>query len=512
MSTLRLGLIVAFFAALFSQPAFSGAGTITTKDASGVTKTFTIVTDGGGNFVAPMVLCDGVAAANCATITAGLALKVDGSAATQPVSGTVTANAGTNLNTSLLALESGGNLATLAGAISASKMQANIAQINGVTPLMGNGVTGTGSPRVTIASDNTAFSVNAVESGTWNIATLTTLSGGGVASGSADSGNPVKVGGKYNAAPVALTDGNRSDWQLSASGSGRFMSGANWGAITTWTTGTALNTNLVLMCGDGAQSILADLQGSGTITTGQISFQFSNDATDCTGNTGTWANLPTGNVFIDQFNLTPGAGQPWTAVTGQSKFTILPQGTRAIRARLTTALTGSGAQVIISPTVIPANTALSGMINPLAANSPNTVIGGVAVSQTTPGTTNGVNLQASASGGCTPSTILSAASNNSTSVKGSAGTLCSVSIINTTATLMDVRFYDTGSAPTCSSATGMVANFVVQANTTSPGMSPNLGPYGMAFASGIGVCITGVNANNDNTNAATGLNLVVATK
>lgn len=36
----------------------------------------------------------------------------------------------------------------------------NVGQINGITPLMGNGVTGTGSPRVTIASDNTAFSVN----------------------------------------------------------------------------------------------------------------------------------------------------------------------------------------------------------------------------------------------------------------------------------------------------------------------------------------------------------------
>lgn len=37
----------------------------------------------------------------------------------------------------------------------------NVSQINGVTPLMGNGVTGTGSQRVTISSDNTAFSVNA---------------------------------------------------------------------------------------------------------------------------------------------------------------------------------------------------------------------------------------------------------------------------------------------------------------------------------------------------------------
>ena len=41
------------------------------------------------------------------------ALKVDGSGVIQPVSGTVTANAGTNLNTSLLALEGGGNLASI---------------------------------------------------------------------------------------------------------------------------------------------------------------------------------------------------------------------------------------------------------------------------------------------------------------------------------------------------------------------------------------------------------------
>jgi len=45
----------------------------------------------------------------------------------------------------------------------------NVSQINGVTPLMGNGVTGTGSQRVTIASDNTAFTVNAAQSGTWTV-------------------------------------------------------------------------------------------------------------------------------------------------------------------------------------------------------------------------------------------------------------------------------------------------------------------------------------------------------
>lgn len=46
------------------------------------------------------------------------------------------------------------------GALTANQ-SVNAAQINGITPLMGNGITGTGSQRVTIASDNTAFPVNA---------------------------------------------------------------------------------------------------------------------------------------------------------------------------------------------------------------------------------------------------------------------------------------------------------------------------------------------------------------
>lgn len=60
------------------------------------------------------------------------------------------------------------NTVTVSGSVTANQGSANatpwnenIAQINGITPLMGNGVTGTGSLRVTVASDNTAFAVNA---------------------------------------------------------------------------------------------------------------------------------------------------------------------------------------------------------------------------------------------------------------------------------------------------------------------------------------------------------------
>jgi hypothetical protein len=82
---------------------------------------------------------------NSATVSAGGALKVDGSAVTQPVSGTlsITANSSVNLN-----------------------------QIAGTTTATGNGVVGAGVQRVAIASDNTAFSVNAAQSGTWSIRNL----------------------------------------------------------------------------------------------------------------------------------------------------------------------------------------------------------------------------------------------------------------------------------------------------------------------------------------------------
>lgn len=88
------------------------------------------------------------------SLTTAGALRVDASGSTQPVSGTVTANAGTNLNTSLLALESGGNLATLAGGVSSSVFQENLKQVNGVTTLAGAGAVGTGAQRVAIGTDS----------------------------------------------------------------------------------------------------------------------------------------------------------------------------------------------------------------------------------------------------------------------------------------------------------------------------------------------------------------------
>ncbi len=108
------------------------------------------------------------------------ALKVDGSAVTQPVSisGNQAVNlaqlAGTTTDTNSGTKSAGTLRVVLATDQPAltnkllvtpdsvalpANQSVNVSQINGVTPLMGNGATGTGSQRVTIASDNTAFSV-----------------------------------------------------------------------------------------------------------------------------------------------------------------------------------------------------------------------------------------------------------------------------------------------------------------------------------------------------------------
>lgn len=98
-------------------------------------------------------------------------LRVDPTGTTtQPVSGTVTVTDGAgSLNVIVDSITAGDNNIGNVDIVTMPNVTVgtfpdnepfNVAQINGVTPLMGNGVTGTGSQRVTVASDNTPFSVN----------------------------------------------------------------------------------------------------------------------------------------------------------------------------------------------------------------------------------------------------------------------------------------------------------------------------------------------------------------
>lgn len=154
-------------------------------------------------------------------------------------------------------------------------------------------------------------------------------------------------------------------------------------------------------------------------------------------------------------------------------------------------------------------------ISPSAATPAGTnVIGQTGVDQTTPGVSNHVDagLSATTTGGCTPYGLTSAATTNPTSVKGSTGTLCSLSLVNTTATLYYLRLYNAASAPTCSSATNFVLTVPIPASATGAGVVVNTGSFGWAFGTGIAFCLTGGGSSTDNTNAATGVYLAASYK
>jgi hypothetical protein len=154
---------------------------------------------------------------NKASISASGAVKVDGSAVTQPVSGTLTANVGTTnglaldtsvngllvaqgsttsgqkgplaqgavttsapsyttAQTSPLSLDTTGNLrtsvnntVTVSGTITTtppSNASTNISQVGGSTVVTGTGASGSGIPRVTVSNDS---NVLATQSGTWTV-------------------------------------------------------------------------------------------------------------------------------------------------------------------------------------------------------------------------------------------------------------------------------------------------------------------------------------------------------
>lgn len=110
-------------------------------------------------------------------------------AATLTVSGSVTANAGTDLNTSALALESGGNLEAAASVLGATDDAAASA-----------GGTGTLSAKIRLMTTQLASLVTAAQLIDDIVA---------VANDDTDAGNPLKIGGRATTLPSSVSSGDR---------------------------------------------------------------------------------------------------------------------------------------------------------------------------------------------------------------------------------------------------------------------------------------------------------------
>lgn len=248
--------------ALVAGIAIAGSGTITVLDSAGATKTYSIVTDGSGNFVGRTVICDQAAAASCATVTGNVlstnAAQINGVA---PLMGNGVSGTGALRVT--VASDSAGQVTLAAGAATigalAANQSTNEAQINGVAPLMGNGVSGTGAQRVTIASDSTGQIV---------------LAAGAASIGSLAANQSVNIA-QMNGVTTTMGNG--------ASGTGvqrvTVASDSTGTSIVTQATGTNLHIVCDSGCGTAAS---AGYSNSVTFTTGTTAYAVA-DAVGASG-------------------------------------------------------------------------------------------------------------------------------------------------------------------------------------------------------------------------------------
>lgn len=194
-------------------------------------------------------------------------VRVTGLAA---MTGTATVTIRASINSGLVALDTPLPTGTnVIGALSTNQ-SVNVSQINGVTPLMGAGNTGTGSPRVTIATDQATIPVSLASVPSHAVTNAGTFavqaaSAGDVAHDGVDSGNPIKMGGKAtNVEPTAVSaTGDRANFITDMVGKQIILPYANpenfvSGAITTAMTGTT-STSLIAAPAAGLRNYITQI-------------------------------------------------------------------------------------------------------------------------------------------------------------------------------------------------------------------------------------------------------------
>lgn len=391
-----------------------------------------------------------------------------------------TASNSNNLNVNLAA-----SAATVT--VSATNLSTNIAQINGVTPLMGNGTTGTGSLRVTVASDNTAFAVNATLSAetTKVIGTVRNLGNAGatldaaVGAGTAPT-NMLAVGGLYNSTEISPTTGQSAALQLDAKG--RLRQVIMDAAGNTRGANVDANNNLGVVLAAETTKVLGvtrTADGSGNLLTSNSTTYTAKFGLDVNilGTLGTAFSTAgkvdvksaDGDVFV---RSNAGSTFPVNATLQTQTDTVMVGGVNVKEINGVTPLMGNGVTGTgsLRVTIASDNTANS---NPfLVTQSPAT------------------------SGGLTIYRLLSAATTNGNNIKASAGQIYGWVITNTNASARFVKLYNKATAPTVGTDTPVIT-LVIPGNATGSGMVAAEFTSGIAFGTGIGIGITTAVADAD---------------
>jgi len=145
-------------------------------------------------------------------LAAGGGLKVEGVAGgvAQPVSGTVTANAGTNLNTSALALEAGGNLA----AIAADLNELTAAPVAKTPTFLSAVIIGTPGTPTALANNDTFFTYAVLQAGRAAAANASLITIGGNTAYTTQRATELAPGDTWSLIPPAGTKWDLNDFYI----------------------------------------------------------------------------------------------------------------------------------------------------------------------------------------------------------------------------------------------------------------------------------------------------------
>jgi hypothetical protein len=226
-------------------------------------------------------------------------------------------------------------------------------------------------------------------------------------------------------------------------------------------------------------------------TTGNVANIGGNAVNTGNGTTGTGTQRVTlSSDSTGQVKLAAGANTIGALTANQSVNTAQVNGVTVLTG---TGATGTGAQRV---TVSVDSATVAGSASLPAGTS---VIGKAGIDQTTPGTTNAVQAIAGTTGGTSVSRTQAANNTTGISIKGTAGTVYGVRVFNNSTTVAYAKLYNKATAPTCGTDT-VVDQIMIPANASGAGaVVPMGGPAGVAYGTGIGLCITTGFADSDTT-------------
>jgi hypothetical protein len=276
--------------------------------------------------------------------------------------------------------------------------------------------------------------------------------------------------------------------------------------------------------------------GNGTVLTvnGMSSAILTVNCASCSG--GTTINFEgsedtTNFTAITSVNIGTSTLATTTTASGITVWQMPVAGFQQIRARIsaysagTVTITGHTVPVTYDPKTVNANivsnTATNQSVNlaQVAGGTVNTGNGTASGSQriaiASDNTAFSVNAQPTpvTSGGLSVFFLQPTASDNHAVIKAGAGQVYKISITNNSATVNYVRLYNaTTGFNGCNSATNLVYANAIPASTSVGGLADQW-DQGMAFSTGISICVTSGYATTDTTNAtATAMNVNIGWK